>query len=58
MVKDKNCTTLGLEYFCTEGERFWRKNDQELIRFALRELEEIKIARVSQFIDGFYEGDR
>ena len=52
MVKDENYTGLGLEYFCTQGDEFWNKKDSDLIKLALKELEIIKIAKSSQFIDG------
>ena len=53
MVKDENFTGLGLEYFCTEGDELWSKKDKDLIKLGLKELEVIKLAKSSQFIDGF-----
>ena len=52
MVKDENFTGLGLEYFCTEGDSFWRRKDEDLIKIGLQELEKIKIGKPSQFRDG------
>jgi len=53
MVKNENETGLGLEYFCTEGDEFWRKTDEELIKIGIEELEKIKIAKKFQFKEGF-----
>jgi len=53
MVRHKNYTALGVEYFCNQGDDFWQKSDRDLIKLALRELEKIKIAKSSQFEDGF-----
>ena len=53
MVKDENYTSLGLEYFCTQGDEFWNRKDSDLIKLALKELEKINIVRDPQFVDGF-----
>lgn len=53
MLADKNKTTLGLEYFCDEGDELWNTDDKELINMALNELEKIKLAKKSDFADGF-----
>ncbi|MBA7500821.1 hypothetical protein ES704_03582 [subsurface metagenome] len=53
MVKDENYTSLGLEYFCTQGDELWNKKDSDLIKLALKELEKINIVKDSQFMDGF-----
>ena len=38
-VKDlQNTVWIGTEYFCTEGDDFWNKSDQELFEFAKNEL--------------------
>lgn len=42
LVKDFESTIwLGLEYFCQEGDELWSKEDNELGRFAIAELEKI-----------------
>lgn len=39
MVKDVDRTVwIGLEYFCEEGDEFWRMSDKETTDFAIREL--------------------
>lgn len=53
MVKDTKKTSLGLEYFCTEGDYLWNMNDIDLINFALQELEKVGIASRHYLIDGF-----
>lgn len=53
MVVDLQKTSLGLEYFCTEGDAFWRMNDVELIHVAMGELETIGIASRRDLVDGF-----
>jgi len=53
MIKNKEFTSLGLEYFCTEGDEFWSKKDQDIISLALMELEKIKMAKASHFVEGF-----
>lgn len=47
MVKDPvNTMWIGLEYFCSEGDSFWNKSDEALVKLAKKEL---KVA-------GFYDG--
>jgi len=53
MILDPNKTSLGLEYFCSEGDSLWRKNDIELIDFALTELSRIGIGSRKNLISGF-----
>jgi len=38
MVPDLRKTSLGLEYFCNQGDALWRLSDQELLDLASREL--------------------
>jgi len=53
MVPDQRKTTLGLEYFCGEGDALWEMNDVDLINFALGELERIGIVSRKHLINGF-----
>ncbi|MFH1154075.1 MAG: NAD(P)/FAD-dependent oxidoreductase [Pseudomonadota bacterium] len=39
MVPDPGTTSLGLEYFCTEGDSIWTMDDENLAAMAARELE-------------------
>jgi protoporphyrinogen oxidase len=52
MIPDPKKTSLGLEYFCDEGDEFWNKPDQELIELAKHELEKINLAEVAEVEDG------
>lgn len=53
MVPDQEKTSLGLEYFCTEGDQIWEKPDEEMISLAVAELEKLKIAKEKDVLDGF-----
>ncbi len=43
MVADPSKTTLGLEYFCNEGDEFWNMPDEDMFRLAADEVSKIKI---------------
>jgi len=51
MVPDQSKTSLGLEYFCTEGDELWNMPDEELFKLASSEIEKIKICKSSDIID-------
>lgn len=53
MLENKNKTALGLEYFCTEGDTFWKTSDKELIKIGIEELEKIELGKKLDFLDGF-----
>jgi protoporphyrinogen oxidase len=44
MVPDQNKTSLGLEYFCSEGDEVWNMPDADLIELGKREVERIGVA--------------
>ena len=52
MVPDENKTSLGLEYFCTEGDELWSMPDSELIQHAKREAAQIGLLRPEDVSDG------
>jgi protoporphyrinogen oxidase len=52
-VPDSRNTSLGLEYFCAEGDAWWSKTDGDLIVSAVRELEQVKLACASDVEDAF-----
>jgi protoporphyrinogen oxidase len=52
MVPDPTKSSLGLEYFCTEGDELWKMPDAELVDLARRELERIGLALASEIEDG------
>ncbi len=53
MVSSSDLTTLGVEYFVNEGEGLWNFSNEDMIRLALMELEEMKLADPKKFIKGF-----
>ena len=52
MIPDAAATSLGLEYFCTEGEELWNTPDTELIELGKREVERIGLANAADISDG------
>ncbi len=52
MVPDTAKTSVGMEYFCNEGDELWNTPDAELIDLARRELATIQLAREEQISDG------
>lgn len=52
MVPDAEKTSLGLEYFCTEGDAVWTMADAELIEMGRREVDRIGLARSEDVVDG------
>jgi protoporphyrinogen oxidase len=52
MVPDSTKTSLGLEYFCTEGDALWTMRDEDLIQLATCELERIGLCRAADVEDG------
>jgi protoporphyrinogen oxidase len=53
MVPDQSRTTLGLEYFCDEGDDLWNLSDVDLTELALEELEKTHIASRRDLIKSF-----
>jgi protoporphyrinogen oxidase len=51
MVADPATTSIGLEYFCHEGDGLWCSSDDELIERAASELERLGLADHSKIID-------
>jgi protoporphyrinogen oxidase len=52
MVPDAGQTSLGLEYFCSEGDDLWRMPDAELVELGRREIAIIGLARAEDVVDG------
>ena len=52
MVPDSTKTSLGLEYFCTEGGELWEMKDEDLIELGKREVDRIGLACYSDIVDG------
>jgi protoporphyrinogen oxidase len=53
MVPDPARTSLGMEYFCNEGDEIWRMPDEELRALASSELAELGLAREDDVIDSY-----
>ena len=51
LVKNKNTVWLGLEYFCSEGDRLWSMKDSRLKEFAIDELEKMDFINKKAVID-------
>ena len=52
MVPDSRKSSLGLEYFCQEGDEFWSLPDSELIALATQETAKIGLVRPEDVEDG------
>jgi protoporphyrinogen oxidase len=53
MVGSADKTSLGLEYFCSEGDELWLADDTDLIRLAAQDLEAIGLASAKSIEGGF-----
>jgi protoporphyrinogen oxidase len=51
MVPDPSMTSLGMEYFCSEGDEIWRMTDRELVRLASREIAALGLADAAEVED-------
>jgi len=51
LVRDAGTIWIGMEYFCNEGDELWQMADADLINFAKRELEQIKLADAADVLD-------
>lgn len=52
MVPDPTTTSLGLEYFCNEGDEIWNMSDEALIALGKREIAQIGLAEEADAVDG------
>jgi protoporphyrinogen oxidase len=52
LVADPATVSLGLEYFCREGDELWSMSDDRFLEFAARELETIGLIRRSDVLNG------
>lgn len=52
MVPDPSKTSLGMEYFCTEGDELWSMTDTELVELGKREIDRIGLAQYADVEDG------
>ncbi len=52
LVPDPSKSSLGLEYFCFEGDDLWSKSDEELIALGRKEIDAIGLVRAEDVVDG------
>lgn len=52
MVPDPSKSSLGLEYFCNEGDALWSMPDRELVELGKRELVKMGLAQMEDIEDG------
>lgn len=52
MVPDPGTTCLGLEYFCSQGDKIWGLSDRELIKLGTQEIETLGFANRQDVVDG------
>jgi protoporphyrinogen oxidase len=53
MVPNDTDTSIGMEYFCFEGDEIWSMDDDDLVAMATRELAQLHLARADQVKFGF-----
>jgi len=53
LVPEPNRSSIGMEYFCFEGDDLWMMEDADLLALARAELEELGLARSTDVVDGF-----
>jgi protoporphyrinogen oxidase len=53
MVPDENHASVGMEYFCFEGDDLWTMSDDDLVTMATGEIEKLGLARAADVKFGF-----
>jgi protoporphyrinogen oxidase len=53
MVPNETDASIGMEYFCFEGDELWSMPDEDLVAFAKREIQELGLARADNVKFGF-----
>ncbi len=52
MVPEEGQSSLGLEYFCNEGDSIWNMPDDELVELGKREMKSLGLLEVEDVVDG------
>ena len=52
MVPDASRSSLGLEYFCNEGDELWNRADEALIEQAKCEIQRLGFVSAEEVVDG------
>jgi protoporphyrinogen oxidase len=53
MIPNDTDSSIGMEYFCFEGDELWNTPDDDLVAMAARELQQLKLARADKVKFGF-----
>jgi protoporphyrinogen oxidase len=53
MVPNKTDASIGMEYFCFEGDDLWTMRDKDLVALATREIQQLGLARADKVKFGF-----
>jgi protoporphyrinogen oxidase len=53
MVPNETDASIGMEYFCFEGDDLWTMSDDDLVALATREIQELGLARAEKVKFGF-----
>lgn len=53
MVPDRDASSLGLEYFCNEGDALWAMPDDKLLELGSEEMAKIGLLQAASVTDGF-----
>lgn len=53
MVPDPSKACVGLEYFCFAGDELWTMDDEELVKLATRELDQLGLASADKVERGY-----
>lgn len=51
LVKDKDTTWIGLEYFCNENDDLWNMTEDDFIQLAISEMVKLKIIKEENLLD-------
>jgi protoporphyrinogen oxidase len=49
----ETASSIGMEYFCFEGDEFWNMEDDDLVKMASQEIEKLKLAKAADVKFGF-----
>ncbi|MEO1583147.1 MAG: NAD(P)/FAD-dependent oxidoreductase [Planctomycetota bacterium] len=52
MLPNQDTASIGMEYFCHQGDGLWNSSNEELLELAKKELEQLGLAPASSVIDG------
>jgi protoporphyrinogen oxidase len=53
MVPNDSDASIGMEYFCFEGDRLWNMSDDDLVALATREIQQLGLAKATKVKFGF-----